>query len=88
MIQKGLGMGCKANVGNSIFLQHLKLRKRTINEQQISIKTSNINMENEEFCRETMTLKDFQMWSELSLKNYLSLRKKNVDGDFETLVYR
>lgn len=45
-------------------------------------------MENEEFCRETMTLKDFQMWSELSLKNYLSLRKKNVDGDFETLVYR
>ena len=34
-----------------------------------------------------MTLNEFRMWSELSLKNYLSLRKQ-TNGDFETLVYR
>ena len=37
---------------------------------------------------EKMTLAEFKMWSEPSLKNYLSLREKSVDGDFETLVYR
>ena len=35
-----------------------------------------------------MAVSDFQMWSEISLKRYLSVRKKNVDEDFETLVYR
>ena len=35
-----------------------------------------------------MTLAEFKMWSEPSLRSYLSLRKKNIDGDFETLVYR
>ena len=34
-----------------------------------------------------MTVSDFKMWSEISLKRYLSVRKKNVDGDFEALVY-
>ena len=41
-----------------------------------------------ETCNDDMTVADFKMWSELSLKNYLSLRKKNIEGDFETLVYR
>ena len=35
---------------------------------------------------DNMTLADFKMWSETSLRQYLSLRNKNVDGDFETLV--
>ena len=39
-------------------------------------------------CTDKITVSDFNMWSEISLKRYLSVRKKNVDGDFETLVYR
>ena len=42
---------------------------------------------NQNVCNDQMTLTEFKMWSELSLKNYLSLRKKNVEGDFETLVH-
>ena len=39
-------------------------------------------------CTDKMTVSDFKKWSEISLKPYLSVRKKNADGDFETLVYR
>ena len=39
-------------------------------------------------CTDKMTVSDFNMWSEISLKRCLSVRKNNVDGDFETLVYR
>ena len=45
-------------------------------------------MDNQDVCNDQMTLREFKMWSDHSLKNYLSLRKKNVEGDFETLVYR
>ena len=39
-------------------------------------------------CNDQMTLQEFKMLSEPALKIFLSLRKKSVDGDFETLVYR
>ena len=41
-----------------------------------------------DMCTGKVTVSYFKMWSEISLKRYLSVRKKNVDGDFETLVYR
>ena len=41
-----------------------------------------------ETFQDRMSLQDFKMWSEAALKNFLYLRKKSVDGDFETLVYR
>ena len=34
-----------------------------------------------------ITLNEFRMWSESSLKSYLTIRKKSIDGDFETLLY-
>ena len=37
---------------------------------------------------EEMTLQKFKMWSESSLKNFLSLRNKSTDGDLKTLIYR
>ena len=39
-------------------------------------------------CTDKMTLSDFKIRSEISMKRYLSVRKKDVNGDFETLVYR
>ena len=45
---------------------------------------NNIN----QICNDEMTLTQFRMWSEPALKDFLAVRKKNVDGDFETLVYR
>ena len=39
-------------------------------------------------CTDKMTVSDFKRWSEISLKPYLSVKKKNADGDFETLMYR
>ena len=35
-------------------------------------------------CTDKMAISSFKMWSAISLKRYLSVRKKNVDGDFET----
>ena len=35
-----------------------------------------------------MTLNDFRLWSELSLKTFLSLRKKPSEGPFEELASR
>ena len=35
-----------------------------------------------------MTLNDFSLWSELSLKTFLSLRKKPSEGPFEELASR
>ena len=37
---------------------------------------------------EEMTLEKFEMWTVESLRTYLSLRNKNPEGNFETLVYR
>ena len=43
---------------------------------------------NDEICNDETTLNDFRMWSVNALKSYLGQRKKSVNGDFETLVYR
>ena len=45
-------------------------------------------MDIQEESKEQMTLQDFKMWTEPALKTFLSLRKKSVDGCFDTLVYR
>ena len=39
-------------------------------------------------CSDEMTLNDFKMWSEEAVKHFLSVRKKNIEGDTETLIYR
>ena len=39
-------------------------------------------------CSDERTLNDFKMWSEEAIKHFLSVRKKNVEGDTETLIYR
>ena len=41
-----------------------------------------------DICTDKKTLSDFKIWREISLKDYLSARKKNIDKGFETLVCR
>ena len=35
-------------------------------------------------CSDEMTLNDFKMLSEVVIKHFLSVRKKNIEGDTET----
>ena len=46
-----------------------------------------MNEKSDDSWRGEITLKNFKMWSYEALKNFLSLRKKYIDGDYETLVY-
>ena len=36
----------------------------------------------------SLSLQDFKLWSSVALKSFLSLRKKAVNGSFDTLAAR